>query len=75
MPTTTSLFAFAAPGTPRSGFVQHRSFRTTLDENKGSLKTTLDENERMKPHYLRPITSALDHINANNYSGIHRQPE
>jgi hypothetical protein len=37
--------------------------KNPLDENE----TTLIEN--------RPITSALDHINANSYSGIRRQPE
>jgi hypothetical protein len=40
-------------------------FQTTLIENKSPLKTTLDENETTL-FEKRPITSALDHINANS---------
>ena len=46
---------------------------TELIENKSSPKTTLDENETTL-FENRLITSALDHINANSYGGIRRQP-
>ena len=49
-------------------------FETELSENKGSLKTRFRENETTLIEN-RPITSALDHINANSYRGIRRQPE
>jgi hypothetical protein len=39
-------------------------FQTTLDENEGLLRTTLRENETTL-FENRPITSGLDHINAN----------
>jgi hypothetical protein len=47
-------------------------FQTTLSENESLLRTTLRENETTL-FENRPITSALDHINANSY--IRRQPE
>jgi hypothetical protein len=43
-------------------------------ENKRSPKTTLRENQTTL-FEKRPITSALDHINANSYNGIRREPE
>ena len=49
-------------------------FQTTLSENERPLKTTLRENETTL-FENRPITSALDHINANSYSGSRHQPE
>ena len=48
--------------------------RTTLSENERTLKTRLRENETTL-FKNRPITSALDHINANGYSGSRCQPE
>jgi hypothetical protein len=42
-----------------------RDFRTTLIENEGPLRTGLGENETTL-FEKRPITSALDHINANS---------
>ena len=60
MPTTTSLLAFVAQRLRVAASFNKWSLRTTLRENE----TTLFEN--------RPRTSALDHINANSYSGIRR---
>ena len=45
-------------------------FQTKLFEKP--LRTTLRENETTF-FENRPITSALDHINANSYSGTRRQ--
>ena len=42
-------------------------FQTTLFENERPLKTTLRENETTL-FENRPITSALDQINANGHS-------
>jgi hypothetical protein len=42
-----------------------RGFETELSENKSLLKTTLCENETTL-FENRPITSGLDHINANS---------
>src|SRR5208337_4510123 len=44
-------------------------FQTTLSENERPLRTTLRENETTL-FENRPITSGLDHINANSCSGI-----
>ena len=41
-------------------------FRTTLIENEGPFRTTLRENETTL-FENKPITSALDHINANSH--------
>jgi hypothetical protein len=69
MPTTTSLFAFAAPGLRAAASFNIARFQTTLIENKSSPKTTLRENETTL-FENRPNTSAVDHINANSESGI-----
>jgi hypothetical protein len=64
MPATISALASAAHELRAAASFNIRGFETELRENKGSLKTTFGENETALIEN-GPITSALDHINAN----------